>query len=74
MSMMTTKPVSMVTCMSSAALVARPAGMPRLAASSTTSVMPAKLSEGATVFMKKVPKTSLMDSRKRKPSLTAWKQ
>ena len=57
-SMMVAKPESTVICMSRAALVARPGGMPRRRASSTTSVVPARLSEGAMVFMKNVPNTS----------------
>ena len=49
---------SMVICMSSAAPVALPAGMPRRRASSTTNVVPARFMDGAIVFMKNVPNTS----------------
>ena len=55
--MMHVKPESMHSCMSSAALVALPADMPCLCAVSTTSEVPAKLSEGAMVFTKNVPNT-----------------
>ena len=56
--MMMTKPVSMDSCMSRAAVVPLPACMPFFAAVAITSEVPAKFMEGATVFMKKVPNTS----------------
>ena len=56
--MMVQKAPSIVICMSSAADVALPGEIPRRRASSTTSVVPARLSDGAIVFMKKVPNTS----------------
>ena len=58
MSMMVANPESTVICMSNAADVAFPGAMPRRRASSTMSVVPARLSEGAMVFMKNVPNTS----------------
>ncbi len=73
-SMMVANAPSMVICMSNAALVALPAGMPRRRASSTTSVVPAKLSEGAMVFMKNVPNTSGKVDRGAMRSCTALKQ
>ena len=55
--MSVTNAPSIVICMSNAADEDLPGSMPRRRASSTTSVMPARFSEGATVFMKNVPKT-----------------
>ncbi len=72
--MIITKPLSMVTCMRRAAEVACPVETPRFLESSTTNVTPAKLNEGATVFMKKVPNTNLMASRKRNVASTDRKQ
>lgn len=57
-SMMMTKPESMDSCMSSAAVVPLPACMPLRVAVAMTSDVPARFIEGATVFMKKVPNTS----------------
>ena len=74
MSMMVAKPESTVICMSSAALVALPGAMPRRRASSTTRVVPARLSDGAMVFTKNVPNTSGRVSRGFMCSSTASKQ
>ncbi len=71
---MMTKPLSIVSCIKSAALVARPAGIFLRAASSTTRAVPARFIEGATVLTKKVPKTNLMPSVNLSFSLTARKQ
>ena len=73
MSMMVAKPESTVICMSNAALVALPGAMPRRRASSTTSVVPARLREGAIVFTKNVPNTSGSVSRGFMCSSTASK-
>lgn len=56
--MMMTKPESMDSCMSSAAVVPLPACIPLRVAVAMTSDVPARFIEGATVFMKKVPNTS----------------
>ena len=72
--MMVANAPSIVICISSAAEVALPASMPRLRASLTTSVVPARLSEGAIVFMKNVPNTSGSVERGFMRSLTALKQ
>ena len=72
--MMVANAPSMVICISSAAEVAFPASMPRLRASLTTSVVPARFNDGAIVFMKKVPNTKGSVERGFMRSSTALKQ
>ena len=71
---MVAKAESTVICISNAAEVALPGSMPRLRASSTTKVVPARFREGTTVLRKNVPNTRGNVCFGCMVSFTAWKE